>query len=95
LKSNSRRERKPRISKRGKVSALLVGLGLDGKDGHVRMTKGPNFTLMGGSNDTHELMQETALKFNEELGKRGKRLEEVEPSEFAHIMHKVTPGRKE
>lgn len=30
-------------------AALLLGLGLDGKDGHRRITKGDNFCLVGGS----------------------------------------------
>jgi hypothetical protein len=71
-------------------SALLLGLGLDADDGHVRITKGPNFQLLGGSQCTHETMQETAIKFNEELHRRGKRLEQVGPNEFLDILHKVT-----
>ena len=27
----------------------ILGLGLDGEDGHLRMTKGANFRLIGGS----------------------------------------------
>jgi hypothetical protein len=34
-------------------------------------------------------MQETAIKFNEELSKRGKPLEQIGPSEFLDILHKV------
>lgn len=68
---------------------MLLGVGLDSQDGHVRITTGANFRLIGGSRDTHEQMQETAIKFNEELSKRHKRLEEVGPSEFVEIIHKV------
>jgi hypothetical protein len=46
---------------------VLLGLGFDCKDGHIRITKGDNFRLYGGSKETHELMQEKAVKFNEQL----------------------------
>src|SRR4051794_35199273 len=39
--------------------AALLGLGLDG-DGQVRITRGENFLLLGGSQTTHEEMQDTA-----------------------------------
>ena len=69
----------------------MLGVGLDSKDGHVRITKGPNFQLVGGSRDTHEQMQETAIKFNEELARRHKRIEDVGPGEFVEILHKAKP----
>lgn len=69
--------------------ALLLGLGLDGKDGHLRLTKGPNFQLIGGAEETHAGMQEKAVKFNEELAKKGKRLEELRPEEFVDLAHKA------
>ena len=69
--------------------ALLLGVGLDGKDGHVRITRGKNFHLVGGSEDTHAHMQEKAVKMNEELDRRKKRLEEVEPTEFLDIAQKI------
>jgi hypothetical protein len=64
-------------------------VGLDSQDGHVRITTGANFRLIGGSRDTHEQMEETAIKFNEELHKRRKRLEDVGPSEFVEIIHRL------
>jgi hypothetical protein len=90
LESNSGKKKKvskPKSKKNQK--ALLLGVGLDSQDGHVRVTSGPNFKLVGGSKDTHEVMQETAVKFNEELSKRGKHLTELEPKEFFDIMHKL------
>jgi hypothetical protein len=67
------------------VKALLLGLGLDHTDGHVRVTRGRNFRLLGGSQETHEAMQEKAIKFNEHLDKRRKRLEDITPQEFREI----------
>jgi hypothetical protein len=72
--------------KRGRRKALMLGVGLDGQDGHVRVTKGENFRLVGGSEETHERMTETAVKVNEKLRRKGKELEEVSGEEFADIV---------
>ena len=68
--------------------AVLVGLGLD-SDGHKRLTTGPNFVLMGGSEETHDVMTEKVLKINEKLAAKGKELEEVSHEEFDDIAHSV------
>lgn len=60
-------------------------MGLDCKDGHVRVTRGKNFTLFGGSEETHEMMQEKAIKFNEHLDKRQKSLDSLSEKEFYDI----------
>ena len=68
--------------------AFLLGVGLDGKDGHYRQTKGDEFLLMGGSEETHGIMQDKALALNEELARRGKRLKDVDnPEEMRDIAH--------
>ena len=69
--------------------SVLLGLGLDCKDGHIRITKGKNFRLYGGSRKTHEKMQEKAIKFNEQLDKRGKKLNEISTKEFYEIADKI------
>ena len=71
-----------------KRKTLLLGVGLD-SDGHKRLTKGENFALVGGTEETHEQMTEKALKINEKLKSRGKRLEEVSHEEFDDIAHEV------
>ena len=68
---------------------MLLGLGLDAKDGHVRITKGKNFRLYGGSEETHEFMQEKAVKFNEHLDKKGKTLDDITKEEFYDIASNV------
>ena len=65
-------------SSRSRRSAILFGVGLDNEDGHRRVTRGRDFLLVGGSEDTHGEMQERAVRFDEELKRRGKRLAEVE-----------------
>jgi len=71
-----------------KKKALILGVGLD-SDGHKRVTTGPNFALVGGSADTHEIMTEKAVKINEHLAAKGKRLEDVSSEEFDDIAHSV------
>ena len=72
-----------------KKKAMLLGLGLDNRDGHVRITRGDNFRLYGGSDETHGQMTETAIKMNEQLKRRGKLLEDLSRDEFAEIADKV------
>jgi hypothetical protein len=68
--------------------AMMLGIGLD-SDGHKRITTGPNFTLVGGKQETHEEMTEKVIKINEKLAKTGKRLEEVSREEFDDIAQSV------
>ena len=68
---------------------LLLGLGFDCKDGHIRITKGRNFRLYGGSEQTHDLMQEKAIKFNEHLDKKRKNLNGLTKKEFIDIAKKI------
>ena len=75
-------------SSKKKAKAMMLGVGLD-SDGHKRITKGPNFALVGGSKDTHEQMTEKAIKINEKLKLRGKQLHEVGHQEFDDIAHEV------
>lgn len=67
---------------------MMLGVGFD-SDGHKRMTRGENFALVGGSKETHEEMTEKAVKINEELTNRGKRLDDVCRDEFDEIAHNV------
>ena len=71
--------------------AHLVGVGLDNQDGHKRMTSAEQFTIVGGSEETHTKMTETVIKTFEHLKQRGKSLHAVEPRELAEIIHKSTP----
>jgi len=71
-----------------KITSLL-GVGLDCTDGQTRLTRGPNFALVGGSEKTHEMMQETICKVNENLNRRGKELNDTTRSEFIDVLHEV------
>lgn len=74
--------------KKARTKALMLGLGLD-DDGHKRLTTGPNFVLVGGGEETHAVMTEKAIKINERLAAKGKRLEEVSHEEFDDIAQSV------
>jgi hypothetical protein len=63
----------------------FLGVGLDG-DGHRRITEAEHFVLIGGSAETHERMQEAAVKFGEALDKQGKQLRDVTPQEAADLL---------
>jgi hypothetical protein len=69
--------------------AWLLGLGLDNEDGHTRITAGENFKLVGGSEETHGVMQEKAIKMNEHLKRRGKTLEQISHEEFHEIADEI------
>ncbi len=71
-----------------KKKAMMLGLGLD-SDGHKRVTTGPNFALVGGSQNTHEEMTEKVIKINEKLAAKGKQLDEVSREEFDDIADSV------
>ena len=72
-----------------KPRAGLLGLAFDADDGHKRITRGPNFLLAGGSQETHGQMQETAIKVNEHLTRKGKDLADVSVRELRDIIADV------
>jgi len=80
--------------RKSQPKALMLGIGLD-SDGHKRLTTGPNFALVGGSEQTHEEMTEKAVKINEKLKHRGKELHEVSHEEFEDIAQEVGLKRAE
>jgi hypothetical protein len=68
------------------VQHHLLGVGLDNRDGHKRITQAEQFSVVGGSEETHERMTETLVKTFEELGRRGKALGEVEAAELRDLL---------
>jgi hypothetical protein len=87
------------VGDKRKNKAMLLGVGTDCDDEQVRVTKAENFVLVGGTHDTHECMQDKCIKFNEILGSRGKRLEDLERQELIDVaseceMPIATPRRE-
>jgi hypothetical protein len=66
--------------------AGFIGVGLDNQDGHERLTKSEYFFLVGGSAETHERMQDVAVKFTDTLHRRGKKLGQTSVEEVIDIM---------
>ena len=71
-------------------SASLLGVAFDADDGQTRLTKGKNFALVGGSEETHAVMRETAVKINEHIDRAGKRLEDVSVGELRDICQEIS-----
>ncbi|WP_309399257.1 hypothetical protein [Cerasicoccus maritimus] len=74
-----------------KRKAALLGVGLDNKDGHKRITQAEKFAVVGGSEETHDRMTETLIKTCEDLKRKGRELEDAAPKEVADLLHKNTP----
>jgi hypothetical protein len=74
-----------------KPKAHLLGIGLDNDDGHKRLTRAEKFSIVGGSEETHERITETLVKTFEDLKDKGKELEDTESTELAEIIHRNTP----
>jgi hypothetical protein len=72
-----------------KSQTALFGLAFDAVDGHTRLTRGKNFVLCGGSEETHSVMQETATKINEHLDRSGRRLDDVSMGELRDICESI------
>jgi hypothetical protein len=70
----------------------ILGLGLDGRRDDVRITRGRNFYLLGGSKRTHERMVEAAVRFNDEVDRRGKSLPEISSRELLEISRELGDG---
>ena len=69
-----------------------MGLALDkNTDGHKRITKGEKFTLLGGSQQSHEAMTESVVKTFETLKRKGRTLESADPREVAELLQKHYP----
>ncbi|MCS6851951.1 MAG: hypothetical protein NZ700_12375 [Gemmataceae bacterium] len=80
--ANNRRRKQPEV-------IGFLGVGLDNDDQHQRLTRSPHFLLVGGSEETHARMQETAIKFDEALERRGKALKEISLEEILDLLEEA------
>jgi hypothetical protein len=86
-----KRSKKTRAPRRRRVVVEgLLGIGLDGKDGHTRITKGQDFFLVGGSEETHEKMQSFTIRLTERLAKKGKRIRDAGVKELKDLADDLT-----
>jgi hypothetical protein len=81
--------RKPKKDKDKPQVVGLVGIGFDNNDDMKRITRSDEFLIVGGSEETHEKMQDVAIRFSESLGDNGKRLEEASIEEVVEYLQKA------
>lgn len=65
--------------------AVLVGLGLDNAEGHVRYTRGEAYELYGGSESAHSEMQRRAAQIREEIAGLGISLDSLTFEQYQAI----------
>jgi hypothetical protein len=53
------------------------------------VTRAEDILLVGGSQETHEHMQDIVIHFTEQLKERGKQLAETSPEEVIDLLHKA------
>jgi hypothetical protein len=82
----SNRQRLP-----GRRVAGLLGLAFDNADGLKRITRGKDFFLAGGSEESHGLMRDTIIKVTERLDERGLKLADVSIEELRDIFEDAQP----
>ena len=80
------------VPKKDIQQAHLLGLGLDNDDGHKRITQAEEFSIVGGSENTHERMTETVIKTFEDMKNDGKTLSNIEPEQLSDLLQKNCPA---
>lgn len=69
--------------------AGLLGLAFDADDGQTRITRGKQFFLAGGSEDSHDCMRETVVKVTEKLDQRGQQLTDVSVQQLCDLLEEA------
>ena len=90
MASNDNPPPPPPDSKGSEAESFLLGVGLDGRDGHRRITKGDGFHLQGGSEETHDRMQETVIKVVEKLERKGRGIPDSSAEELSDLLREQT-----
>lgn len=80
------------VEKENLQRAHLLGVGLDNDDGHKRITQAEEFSIVGGSQDTHDRMTETVVKTFEDIKTDGKNLATIEPQHLSDLIQKNSPA---
>jgi hypothetical protein len=85
----------PRKRKKPPQAAEVIGflgVGLDEAEGHRRITQSEHFLLVGGSQSTHERMQETAVRFEEGLELEGRPLSDLPLPVLLELFRRARKG---
>lgn len=67
----------------------ILGFGLDHVDGHIRLTRGDDFTLMMGSQETHEEMAQVLTQVEKRAEEKGKSLSDLSKEDFQAIAREL------
>jgi len=73
-----------------RTKGMIVGVGHDHSDGHKRITKGDRIYVVGGSKETHEVLTDKAIRFTEEVKKRGRTMDNLRPGDVREIFEKLS-----
>jgi len=73
---------------------FLLGLGLDNEDGHTRVTRHEEYVLLGGSEETHERMQDDVERFRHSLEKLGTDMHRASRDELREAAHRSGLDRR-
>lgn len=71
-----------------KPEAFLLGIATDNADGHKRITRAEQFSIIGGSEETHEKMTKTMIQTFKDIQNSGRLLNELEPQELFYLLDK-------
>ena len=87
-----------RKAKVRRKNGFLLGVRVDGGDGHRRVSRGEDFVAVGGTREGHEHLRETVAEISDEVKRRGRTVGEVRKDEFREILEraieKVGPAPK-
>lgn len=68
-----------------KHKAVVASAAFDSGDGHLRITEGKEFKIIGGDSAHHESMAEKFSKMEEKLRKKGRDLSSCDSKEFEDL----------
>ena len=77
--------------RKGAKNRHLLGIGMDNKDGHKRLTAAEDFSVIGGSEETHDKMTETLIRTFEYLARKDKTLDEISRAELSDLLSRESP----
>jgi hypothetical protein len=72
-----------------RIRAAFIAIGLDGRDDDHHVTRSDQGLIVGGSAETHAEIQETMLRMEEELERRGQNLGDLDPEELAELAWRI------
>ncbi len=68
----------------------VLGLGMESKDGHVRISQGDHFKIIMGSESAHDAMLKLCIEINKALEVEGRSLEDLSREEFIALLRQIT-----